>query len=298
MNRRDFGELVHALRLDLGWTQFQLAEYSGVDDAVISQIERGVKKFFEPDLLFCLANAFQLTTLERREFIFAASGLDEKQIVRQPSAGMTTDVFNAKKILERMIHLTGEIRLPAFLSDVYSDVIAANYMMLAFYNVPPSMIESAANVPGGYNTTRLNFGRESLAHTQVTDNWDSYALKSMRSFRENSLQYRANPYFKYLIKAFRNPVEYPFFDRFWKLVSSTEQDKEVNIDQFSYSHNEFGLLNYVASTTIAITSFGNVYLIQNLPLDQHTEDLFNQLKLQAGLGVARFAPWPEKSMPR
>jgi len=298
MNRSDFGELVHALRLDLGWTQFQLAEYSGVDDAVISQIERGVKKFFEPELLFCLANAFQLTTLERREFIFAASGLDEKQIVRQPSAGMTTDVFNAKKILERMIHLTGEIRLPAFLSDVYSDVIAANYMMLAFYNVPPSMIESAANVPGGYNTTRLNFGRESLAHTQVTDNWDSYALKSMRSFRENSLQYRANPYFKYLIKAFRNPVEYPFFDRFWKLVSSTEQDKEVNIDQFSYSHNEFGLLNYVASTTIAITSFGNVYLIQNLPLDQHTEDLFNQLKLQAGLGVARFAPWPEKSMPR
>jgi len=298
MNRSDFGELVHALRLDLGWTQFQLAEYSGVDDAVISQIERGVKKFFEPELLFCLANAFQLTTLERREFIFAASGLDEKQIVRQPSAGMTTDVFNAKKILERMIHLTGEIRLPAFLSDVYSDVIAANYMMLAFYDVPPSMIESAANVPGGYNTTRLNFGRESLAHTQVTDNWDSYALKSMRSFRENSLQYRANPYFKYLIKAFRNPVEYPFFDRFWKLVSSTEQDKEVNIDQFSYSHNEFGLLNYVASTTIAITSFGNVYLIQNLPLDQHTEDLFNQLKLQAGLGVARFAPWPEKSMPR
>ena len=297
MNRRDFGELVHALRLDLGWTQFQLAEYSGVDDAVISQIERGVKKFFEPELLFCLANAFQLTTLERREFIFAASGLNEKQIVRQPSAGMTTDVFNAKKILERMIRLTGEIRLPAFLCDVYSDVVAANYMMLAFYNVPPSMIENAANVPGGYNTTRLNFGRESLARTQVTDNWDSYARKSMRSFRENSLQYRANPYFKQLMKAFRNPVEYPYFDRFWKLVSSTEQDKEVNIDQFSYNHNEFGLLNYVASTTIAITSFGNLFLIQNLPLDQHTEDLFNQLKLQAGLGVVQFAPWPEKHIP-
>ena len=297
MNRRDFGELVHALRLDLSWTQFQLAEYSGVDDAVISQIERGVKKFFEPELLFCLANAFQLTTLERREFIFAASGLDEKQIVRQPSAGMTTDVFNARKILERMIRLTGEIRLPAFLCDVYSDVVAANYMMLAFYNVPPSIIESAANVPGGYNTTRLNFGRESLARTQVTDNWDNYALKSMRSFRENSLQYRAHPYFKYLMKAFRNPVEYPFFDRFWKLVSSTEQDKEINIDQFLYCHSEFGQLNYIASTIIAVTSFGNLFLVQNLPLDQHTEDLFSQLKLQAGLGVARFALWPEKPMP-
>ena len=63
MNRRDFGELIAALRQDLGWTQFQLAEYSCQDVAVISQIERGVKKHFEPELLFCLANALQLTTL-------------------------------------------------------------------------------------------------------------------------------------------------------------------------------------------------------------------------------------------
>jgi transcriptional regulator with XRE-family HTH domain len=297
MNLKDFGELICALRQDMGWTQFQLAEYAGVDHAVISQIERGVKKFFEPELLFCLANAFQFTTLERREFILAASGLDEKQIVRQPSAGMQTDVFNSARILERMIQQTGEIRLPAFLTDVYSDVVAANNMMLAFYNVPASMMETAAKIPGGYNTARLNFGRDSLARTQVTDNWESYALKSMHSLREHSLQYRAKPYFKYLMKAFRNPVEYPYFERFWKLVSSTEQDKEVNIDRFAYDHSEYGVLNYIASITMAITSFGNLYLIQNLPLDQHTEYVFNQLKSQAGVGVVRFAPWPQKSMP-
>jgi transcriptional regulator with XRE-family HTH domain len=297
MNRRDFGELVAALRTDLGWTQFELAEYSGIDMAVVSQIERGVKKFFEPELLVCLANTFQLTTLERREFILAASGLDEKQSVRQPSTGVKTDVFNVKKILEKMIHLTGEIRLPAFLCDAFSDVLAANNMMLAFYNVPASMIVNAAQVPAGYNTTRLNFGRESLARAVVSTGWESYALKSMSSFRENSLQYRAKPYFKYLMKTFRNPGEYPYFDRFWKLVSSTEQDKEVNIDQFSYEHAEFGLLKYTASTTIAVTSFGNLFLTQNLPLDQHTEYVFNQLKSQAGLGVSQFASWPEKAMP-
>jgi hypothetical protein len=173
-------------------------------------------------------------------------------------------------------------------------VIAANYMMVAFYNVPPSMIENAAKIPGGFNTTRLNFSRDLLSRTQVTDNWESYALKSMRSFRENSLRYRAKPYFKYLMKTFRNPAEYPFFDRYWKLVSSTEQDKEVNVDHFSYYHRDFGPLNYIAATTLAVTSFGNLYLVQNLPLDQHTEDVFNQLKMNAGLGVARFAPWPEK----
>jgi transcriptional regulator with XRE-family HTH domain len=298
MNRKDFGELVSALRIDLGWTQSELAEYSGLDVAVISQIERGVKKFFEPELLICLANTFQLTTLERREFIYASSGLNEKQSVRQPSTGMVTDVSNAKKILDRLIQLTGELRLPAFLCDVYNDVVAANNIMLTLYAVPSSIIETAAKIPGGYNTARLNFGRDSLARIHVTDNWESYALQSMRSFRENSLQYRAKPYFKYLMKAFRNPVEYPFFDRFWKLVSVADEDKEVSLDKFSYVHNEFGLLTYITSTTTAVTSFGNLSLIQNLPLDEHTEDVFHQLKTKVGLGVIRFGPWPDKPMPR
>jgi hypothetical protein len=118
----------------------------------------------------------------------------------------------------------------------------------------------------------------------------------MRSFRENSLRYRAKPYFKYLMKVFRNPPEYPYFERYWKLVSSTEQDKEVNVDHFSYTHSEFGPLNYIASNTLAVTSSGNLILTQNLPLDEHTEDVFNQLKLKAGSGVERFAPWPLKQM--
>jgi transcriptional regulator with XRE-family HTH domain len=297
MNRKEFGELVAALRQDLGWTQFQLAEYAELDEAVISQIERGVKKHFEPDLLFHLANALQLTSLERHDFVLAASGLDEKQIVRQPSAITATDVFDATKILEQMVALTADIRVPAFLIDVYSDVIAANKMVLAFYNVPSYMMETAAQVPGGYNTTRLNFGRDLVGRKHVADNWDHYALNSMRSFRENSLRYRASPYFKYLMKSFRNAKEYPLFDRYWKLVSSTEQDKEMRVEYFSYRHNTFGPLNYIASMTTAVTSFGNLFLVQNLPLDGHTDEVFTELKHSAGMGVVRFAPWPEKPMP-
>ena len=298
MNRRDFGELVSTLRLDLGWTQFQLAEYSGLDVAVISQIERGVKKFFEPELLFCLANALQLTTIERSEFFLAAIGLEEKQLMRQPSAGITTDVFDAKKILDRMVNLTGEIMLPAFMVDVYSDVIAANYMMLAFYNVPVDMIKDATKIPGGFNTTRLNFGKDLGWRKQITENWDAYALNSMRAFRESSLRYRATPYFKYLMRVFRNPVEYPLFDRYWKMVSSTEQDKDMNLDHFQYVHHEFGPLSYIASVTVAVTSSGNLYLVQNLPLDQHTDEVFNMLKTEVGQGVVHLASWPEKPIPR
>ena len=296
MNRTEFGQLVAALRQDLNWTQSQLSEAADVDEPVISQIERGVKKHFEPDLLFRLANTLQLTTLERREFILAASGLEERQIVRQSSAGMRTDVFNSGLVLERMLELTASIKQPAFLCDVYSDVIAANKTMLAFYRVPPEMLETAATMPGGYNATRVNFGRDLVSRTQVTDNWDNYALNSMRSFRVNSLRYRAQPYFKYLMKHFRNSQEYPLFDRFWKLVSSTEQDKETNVDQFKYHHNEFGPMNYLAVGITAITSFGELILTHNVPLDDHTDQVFMQLKAAAGEGVLRIAPWPEKPM--
>ena len=297
MNRKEFGELVSALRQDMDWTQFQLAEYAGVDEAVVSQIERGVKKHFEPELLFQLANVFQLTTIERREFFLAASGLDQKQIVRQVSAATTTDVFNVRKVLDKMIELTGQVRLPAFLCDVYSDVIAANQTILSFFKVPLAYVEEAARLPGGYNTARFNFGKDLMARQLVVDNWDNYALKSMRSFRENSLRYRAKPYFKYLMKTFRNPKEYPLFDRYWKMVSSVEQDKEANADYFSFHHDEFGDINYTSSSTISITSFGELFLVQYLPLDAHTSQIFEELTQQTGPGVTQFASWPIKSFP-
>jgi transcriptional regulator with XRE-family HTH domain len=297
MNRKEFGQLLATLRQDLDWTQFELAEYADVDEAIISQIERGVKKHFEPKLLFCLANALQLTTLERREFLLAASGLDQKQMVRQPSAGMSTDVFNVRKALDKMIELTGLVRLPAFLCDVYGDVIAANHVILSFFNLPSEFVEKAGQTPGGYNTARFNFGKDLVARSYVTDNWDQYALNSMRSFRENSLRYRAQPYFKYLMKIFRNLNEYPIFERYWKMVSSVEQDREANTDYFSYQHKEFGEIKYTSSYTISITSFGELFLIQYLPLNENTSQVFEQLAQHAGQAVTNFAPWPVKLFP-
>jgi transcriptional regulator with XRE-family HTH domain len=298
MRRKEFGELVAALRQDLGWTQFQLAEYANEDVAVISQTERGVKKFFEPQLLFQFANAFQLTTLERREFLLAASGLDQKEMVRQPSAAMATDAFNVRKTLDKMIEVAGQIRLPAYVCDVYGDVIAANIIIQSFFKIPPEYVEKAGQIPAGYNTVRFNFGKELMARSNVIDNYDQYALNSMRAFRENSLRYRAQPYFKYLMKIFRDRNEFPLFDRYWKMVSSVEQDKESSIDYFSYHHDTFGEIKYIASSAASITSFGELFLVQYLPLDENTSRIFEQLAQQAGPGATRFAPWPLKTFPR
>lgn len=296
MNRREFGQLLSSLRQEMDFTQFQLAEYADVDEAVISQLERGVKKFLEPELIFRLMNTLQLTTIERREFILAASGLDESQTVRQPSAAARTDTFDAIKTVERMAKLIGEIIVPAYLCDDYGDVIAANNIILAFYRVPASTLENAPDIPGGFNVIHLNFGRDLVGRNHVLDNWDAYATNAMRAFRENSFHVRHKPYFKYLMNAFRNPAEYPFFDRYWKMVSSTENDKELNMDYFSYQHPEFGNLKYITAETVSTTSFGKLHLIQATPLDESTGQVFDQLLKSAGTGCVRLASWPEKSI--
>ncbi|MFN8410867.1 MAG: helix-turn-helix domain-containing protein [Anaerolineales bacterium] len=298
MNRKEFGKLVSMLRQDMDWTQFQLAEYAQVDEAVVSQIERGVKKHFEPDLLFSLANSFHLTTIERREFFLAASGLSEGQIVRQPSAALATDTIDSKKVLAKMLAIMEQMNIPVFLMDVYADVLAMNNSAFAFFQVPPAMLENAASIPGGFNTVRFMFGKDLAARSHVIENWDHYAIGSMRFVRENSLRYRAKPYFQYLLKAFRNPVEYPLFDRYWKLVSSFEQDREANVDLFSYTHDQFGKISYATSTTVSITPHGELFMNQYLPLDDHTRALFRDFSQKYGQGVlAPLAPWPEKNIP-
>jgi transcriptional regulator with XRE-family HTH domain len=296
MNRKQFGRLVSTLRQDMEWTQFQLAEYGGLDIATISQIERGVKKHLEPELLVTMANAFQLTTLERREFLLAATGIDNTHLVRQPSAALATDSVSADRALTKMIALVECLRVPAFLLDVYADVLAVNYAAFAFFQAPPELMENAANVPGGMNTIRLVFGKELAARTHFLSNWDYYAISTMRFFRESSLRYRATPYFQYLINVFRNPVEYPLFNRYWRAVSSVEQDRDGSYEQFSYDHDNFGHLNYAVATSTCITAHGELLVNQYIPTDDPTKALFDQLSAQSGAGVIRLASWPVKHM--
>ncbi len=99
------------------------------------------------------------------------------------------------------------------------------------------------------------------------------------------------------MKIFRNQHEYPLFERYWKMVSSVEQDKEASTDHFSYIHDEFGQIKYSSALTIAITSFGELFLIQYLALDENTSQVFEQLAQQVGQGVSKFAPWPVKTFP-
>lgn len=297
MNRSQFGILVASLRQDKGWTQSQLSTYARIDIAVVSQIERGVKKYMEPELLLKLADAFQLTTIGRREFFLASTGIEGGKMVRQPSAAIQTDTISTERALAKMVELLGKLRSPAFLQDVYSDILAVNYAAVQFFRVPPGMVENAASVPAGFNLMRLVFGKELVAKVQFLNNWDDFALSTMRFFRTASLRYRSNPYFQYLMKTFRDPAEYPLFDRYWRAATSIEQDRDGSYDQFSYDHSAYGHLSYAVITVTSVTAHGELLLNQYVPTDDTTKSIFGRVLAESGAGVIPLAPWPLKPMP-
>jgi hypothetical protein len=95
----------------------------------------------------------------------------------------------------------------------------------------------------------------------------------------------------------RNPIEYPLFGRFWKRVSSLEEDRIMNTDLFSYQHQTYGEIKYLTCGITTTTSFGELFLSTYLPRSEHTSQIFASLIRDGGDEVVRLAPWPVKSMP-
>jgi len=296
MERKEFGKLVAALRQEMGWTQFDLAQHIHQEAAVVSQIERGIKRNLDAPLLVRLADLFHLSTLERRSFFLASTGIVDSQITRPPSAGAGADA-GPEAVLDRLVKVIGSLPVPACLLDDYMDVVALNYIAFAFFQMPLEMMAEARNKPAGMNVIRMVFGRDLMARTHVQTNWEQVATSAMRSFREASLCRRADPHYQYLLRAFRDPEEYPLFDRFWRIASSMEADRDSALERFEFDHINFGHLNYTAVKTLCMTSEGELHINQFIPTDAPTKAVFDRLAERNGAGVIRGAPWPVKSMP-
>lgn len=157
MNRFEFGSLVASLREDMRWTQMELAEKSGVDVSAISNIERGARKTLLKDhMLVKLADGFQLTSMERQEFLFAASGVTELEAVRKENSREKKQ-FDPQAFLKEI----GE-HIP-----LYHFACACNRCLLRypdcqslpdqFYGTPSALLTNADHIVGGYNLMRYIF---------------------------------------------------------------------------------------------------------------------------------------------
>jgi transcriptional regulator with XRE-family HTH domain len=295
MKRKEFGQLIASLRQDLGLTQAQLAELVDLENATLSNIERGAKRHIEPDSLYRLANALHLTSLERREFFLAACGLEQEKVVRQPGPNSRTKVFDAKRVLADLFGLMRQVYLPMNLGDCYGDLIAVNRALLDVVQIDAGSLKAMSQVTGGFNNLHYVYGTM-LGQKTFGDDFSQSALVAIRSFREGSLRYRSKPRYRELMQEFRDPRRYPLFERYWRRVSSLDEDKETAGDPIQSQHPKYGTLSLMISSQVTITPYGELFLSYFLPMDAHTAVSLVSLIAETGQDVIQLLDWPEKNV--
>jgi transcriptional regulator with XRE-family HTH domain len=292
MDRFEFGMLVSSLREDLRWTQSELAEKSEVDIAVISNIERGARKFLLKDnILLKLADGLRLTTLERQEFLFAASGVSELDAVRTEGDAARA-AFDAETFIHKTGRDIGRILLPAFVTDSFCDILLANHCVLEFYNASPSLFVNADHVVGGYNQMRYVFHNESNFRDLIgEDRWEQFALMNARYFRRQTLRVRPKPYFSLLLKEFFDNKKYPDFERCWRKMGFEGGDDFFI--PFEEQNPDGDSVIVAVESLLALTPFGELRLHQLLPLNQKTAKRIEIILDKVGQGYRTLAPFPD-----
>lgn len=294
MNRKQFGQLIAALRKEhydeLGaiWTQARLAQEANLGEALIGNIERGTKANLEPDLLLSLAQALHLTTGERHEFFAAASGVEPIEI----SHSQTTPTTGLHTLLDIM----KDCQLPASIFDVYSDIVAINHAA-AVLGGAQEMFANAAAVtnPLMFNSTYHYFAPQfETQRRQVGPDPQHFAYRNIMNFRINSLRYRAEPYFRYLLM---NLMRSNTFQRTWRQLHLVEEDHFLDTVPIQMQGTPLGSLYFTTSTIASITKYGALKLMLYAPLSSETTLTFQRLMSNGGGNIYHLAPWPHKRVP-
>ncbi|MDO9303430.1 MAG: helix-turn-helix domain-containing protein [Anaerolineales bacterium] len=293
MNRFEFGMLVASLREDMRWTQLELAEKSGLDVSVISNIERGARRtLLKDNMLLKLADGLQLTTMERQEFLFAASGVPESDAVRKGNHHARIH-FDPESFLREQGEHIGCIALPILVIDSFCDILLANHFALEYYNTPVTLMKDADDVVGGYNMMRYVFhARSTFQDGYKEDEWEIQALVNLRHFRKRTMRVRSKPYFSILLKELLNNKNYPSFERYWR---------KMLFESFDYYSAPIGKPdpdndNAVVGleSHLAVTPYGELFLQKLLPMNKKTSKRFEEIMTKVGEGYMPFAPFPDK----
>jgi len=288
MNHRDFGKLVAALRKSWRqpYTQAGLARQTGLTEAVIGKVERGEKLSADPDLLLRLAQAFSLSTRERREFFLAAIGLEEDDLPAQRAAD--------DKTLTNLLEVLRQTALPAFIVDAYDDILAANHIILSLFDFSAGLRQAAPGLIGGYNVLRFVFSSRSLFSQQLGGGQSAYLRQSIAFFRAISLPVRATPYYRRLVECFLKESEMAAFQTFF-YEPYPQDDFSFEGIRFDLQHPTLGALTFFSPPIFPVaTSQGNLTLIAYLPASAATLQACARLTEASGPGFVRLAAWLQK----
>ena len=236
MEHETFGKIVAALRrehIDFAtgrrWSQQKLAEETGLTKRIVSKIERGRQARLEGVVLQELARAFELTSLERREFFAMASQSADRAVVRAD--------LDHREVFEKTWASLGAVGLPAFLMDAFGNIIGINRAMVAFHGCSMAQISEAKSTAEGVNLLGMLFAPDSTLRRVLGNGWHSNSMTVMRQWRAMTLRYRHTERFRQLFTALS---AFPDFPMFWSASRERRQDVNSRLRSHIYTHRLHG----------------------------------------------------------
>ncbi len=292
MNSREFGRLLAAFRKQnlneygKSWSREELSRYIHISPHQLGRLERGNRKYLDTETLQLLADAFNLTALERKELFFAAVGVSEDEIVGLEDSQARTEFENLISTLER-------IQAPAFIVDDYADLVAVNMSVMKLYRVNPDYLVRGGESYAIYNLLKFIYDESSGYKDAVGAAWENMARRNMNFFRRISLRQRHKPYFNKLLSELRRIKK---FDLHWHEISRIPSDVDSVYDIFNWHHPAYGPVHLVFTEASLPTRYGNLYLFTYSPLDIETAEVFLEIAREVGGAAFQFAPWPFKPL--
>lgn len=288
MQKDMFGKLVRSLRKEhrdthgIQWTQQSLADKAGVDKRTLERIEQGLLRKIDPDIVLRLADALELTSIERKEFFFAAMWLDNSHLA--------SPQIDPTEKLKTLLAMLAAIRLPAMVVDVYADVIAVNSGAIHLFGLHDDLVNYPADEPAAYNIMRVIFSRDSRYRHILREEWTRNALHNIRIFRGNTLRYRFHPYFRQTLAAL---WKHPAFRLYWERARVEDQDSSTDSLMYDYHHPYLGPIRYMANASNLVTRSGTLHWAIYMPLDERTTTVFQDMIERHGTDVIQLAAWPK-----
>lgn len=285
MNQTNFGALIAALRKEqydpiVGkvWSQARLARETSLSEKVIGDIERGTRSTLDEDIVIKLADAFDLNTLERREFFTLFRSVEQKLI----PATDDTDAY------EDCIALMQSLQLPVSLQDSYYNLIAVNQSWCRLYDVPTDFWQ------GWTDTAHFNFIRFLLdpnsSMRRIMGSKHRMAIEgAVNLFRWMSLPYRHTEYYSDLFSCL---MMFNEFGRAWMTSQFSDNDMRSSFKTIEHRNPIFGKIKYNIAKSSIVTSEGPIYYSVLLPYSTATSMIFAQLAADDGDQVITLSPFP------
>lgn len=297
MNRKDFGKLVVALRREHvdphfnRWTRQKFVEECQkvgngfvVDEQVLANIENGRRVNLSPDLLSVMATALKLTAGERKEFFFAAIGLDEKAVYSSD--------HGVVKVLHNLLAIMEQFQAPAFLSDSYWDIVAVNRALVAVYGLNiEDVVNSKVDPMIMFNMMRILFSPEFEEQKKILgQGWEKFAINACTLFRTSSLRHRGDDYFQVL---YPKLCEFDDFKVYVQRRFKAKEDYLTDNMLITLDNPNYGTMNTVTTSLMAVTPIGELQLSIFTPLGEETNKIFATICKEGNQVFSLLPDWPE-----